>query len=166
MIRFARTFFSFVVVFSLSAVLGAQDSGLIGIDELENYIDLNTSLVELYEFIENGREIPSDRYYLIPGTVTSISTLDPNPETFYSEVEFSSARWIGQQEIQSYDSLLVFLDPSFASRLPQRSPRNPPENIIEKNSRGMAVAEYYDILEMPDGSIIPVFIAHIFRNLE
>lgn len=166
MIRIMRICFSVMVFFSGAAILGAQESGLIRIDELENYIDLNTSLIELYEFIEIGEEIPSDRYYLIPGTVTSISTLDPNPETFYSEVEFSSARWIGQQEIQSYNSLLIFLDESFAPRLPQRTPRNPPGNLIEKNSRGMAVAEYYDILEMPDGSVVPVFIAHIFRNLE
>ncbi len=154
-----------VLLLSAATVLSAQEAPSLSVEELLQIIDIDTGLRDIYEQIAAGESIPTDRYYLLTGTVTSISTLDPDPAAFYSEVEFISAEWSGN-EIRSYKALLVFLDGNFAPRLPQRAPRNPGPEVIRNNSEGMALSEFYDILELPNGEILPVFIVSRFNTLD
>jgi hypothetical protein len=143
----------------------AQDTPPITVDELLDIIDLNTSLKQIHGSIAAGEPVATDRYYLLTGTVTAITTVDPDPAAFYSVVDFLTAEW-SDGEIRSYPALLVFLDGAFAERLPQRPLRDPGPEVILNNTRGMALAEFYDVEEFPNGDLVPIFIVSVYKSLE
>jgi hypothetical protein len=157
---------SFIVFFGFASI-AAQEPELppLTVDELLQVVDLNIGLKDIHQAILSGEDVPIDRYYLITGTVTAVTTTDPDPLFFRSEVDLMTAEWV-DGEIRSYPAVLIFDDPSFAPRLPVRLPRDPGPEVILPNTLGMALVEYYGYDVLGDGRPLPIFYVWLYKSLE
>jgi len=123
------------------------------------------SLREFSQILQSGNDtsLRTDVLYLLGGTVTSITVLDPNPEIYYVDIEILDARWVTTSQLESYEAYLVILDHSFAERI--SSSQNAPGDLLKPQIRGLFLLEYYGPTETVTGELAPVFILRDFTIL-
>ena len=165
-----KPFYSCLVIAMCLAApvsLAAQSSpsSPVSMDELKEIIQFDYTLKDLSRLVEQGVEIPQDRYYLLDGTITGVTVFDPNPDTFYAEAELITAEWQGLEAIRSYKVILVFTDPTFAERVLQRTPREPTSEDITNSTDGIVIARFNSLFELSDTISLPVFIVDHFKTL-
>lgn len=117
---------------------------------LEAFYDVvayDATLKSVVEAIEaNGLEgVDTERIHLLDGLVSEVTVLDPNPDTFLAEVILVTGEWQGLEEIEMYQAFVYLEGPEFAARVPERTPREPTEEMILPNQRLLVAAQVVDI---------------------
>lgn len=134
-------------------------------EEFESVVDFSMTLESLYERVNSeGAELLQDgRYLILQGTVASAMVIDPGPESYQALLELVSGEWRGLEEIQVFKAYVVLVGPDFASRVPQRLPREPGPEVIVANSKVMIVGQFVDVAQDEFGDVVPVIQAVYIR---
>lgn len=103
--------------------------------------------------------------YLIMGTVSTVTVIDPAPESYYTEVEIIQAERTPDNELERFDGIIAVFDSRFMDLIPQRAPMNPGPELIVPNRKGLFLVEYYRPYEMGGGVLIPVFVLLEYQGL-
>lgn len=136
-----------------------------GPDDFHATIDFEMSLSRLYELVQNNQYdlIDSDRYMILQGSVASTLVFDPNEETYLARLEIVDGKWVGPESITIYRVYVLLDGPEFATRVPDRLPRDPGPEVILTNSSVMVVGQFIDVQAEEDGSLSPVIEAIVVR---
>lgn len=107
-----------------------------------------------------------DRLYLLEGTISSLNVIDADPDHFYAEAQFFGSEWIERRDLKTYSIWLVFGKPAFAQMMPKRGGGNSDGMVIAPSTKGMALVQYLDTIQLPDGQTAYVFNVHEYRTIE
>lgn len=142
--------------------------GAITPEEFRSVVNADLSLQELATLVRDQRfeEIDIDRYYILQGSVASTQVYNPDPEAFEAVIELVDSQWIELDRIERFRVYVLVTDPSFASRLPARLPRDPGPEIIQTNQELLVIASFFNVipdLTNPGDELYPLVEAIIIR---
>ncbi len=110
--------------------------------DFDSIVDFSVTIKTLSLY---GKTDPSyihtDKLFLLNGSVSGISFVDPKKENFAVRVELIYGEWVGLEDVKSYFCTVIFQGPEFYSLFPRRRPKNPSPDIISPNNRVLVVAK-------------------------
>ena len=127
-------------------------------DWFDQTIDFALSLEEIHHRIEGGDidSLFTGRAVLLDGVVAEITVIDPEPESFFAQIDLVTGRWRGLDEIRLYRAYVFVQGPQFAGMIPASPPREPNPDLLAVNSRILVVGALVDLFDEPDGGVAPV----------
>lgn len=136
------TFPLVMVLLLVSVVLPAVEP-----EEFYNVVAYDETLKSLTLTIaEEGPEaLDTERIHLLDGLVSEVTIIDPNPESFLAELILVNGEWQGMEEVEMYQAYVYLEGPAFAERVPERTPREPSEDMILPNQRLLVAARIVDV---------------------
>ncbi|TVQ99532.1 MAG: hypothetical protein EA403_12910 [Spirochaetaceae bacterium] len=149
-----------ILVLTLGAVLvlGPLYSQPVDRDWFDQTIDFTLSLEEIHHRIEDGdiESLFTGRAVLLDGVIAEITVIDPEPESFFAQIDLVTGRWRGLDEIRLYRAYVFVQGPRFAAMIPASPPREPDPDLLTVNSRIMVAGALVDLFDEPDGGVAPV----------
>ena len=139
-----------------SAVLGlvlavlAPAAGALPRNDFDR-LDFSVTLKELSAAADGERQLPQGKIFLLDGTVTDLTFLDKEEESFRVRVELMSGEWIGLKDVKSYSCLVTFSGAEWFRVFPAKPPRNPPPGAVPANARVIVVARPIGVISRPGG---------------
>jgi len=134
----------FIVSYSLSAQEMLQPDELINFDaSIQEIITMDPDIQDFF--------LNDPRYLLLDGYISSIDVSDGDVYTVL--VEFTSAEWKNETEIESSSCFVYFWGDQYREIFPTRPQRNPTPAVISINTRVILLAlvdTYYLDSPVPD----------------
>jgi hypothetical protein len=127
--------------------------------------DLTDFYDSLYQVNSSNFQIDPEAQYLLSGTVSTVTIIDPSEENYYVEVEIIQANRTPDNRLERFDGIIAVFNPRFMSQIPQRPPQNPGKELIVPNQKGLFLVQYYGPYEVGGGVLIPVFILLEYKGL-
>lgn len=147
-----------ILVLLMAASAGADEYA-----QFRSLVDFDSTVFDL---CDNPGSLDKKRLYLLEGIISNLNIQYPEPERYYTEAEFLSARWNGTTELETRKIWLVFAKAEYADRIPSRPGRPVKGSPILNNKRGLALVQYMDTITLDDGTIAHVFQVHDYRALD
>ena len=119
--------------------------------EFERIVDFSITLKSLSVAAEGNASLSTARLAMLDGTVSEVTILDKEQETFRARIELISGEWFGLDDVKSYACYVEFAGPEFFKVFPAKAPRNPGPNVIVQNTRVVVVARPLQVIKTPLG---------------
>jgi hypothetical protein len=107
-----------------------------------------------------------ERFVIFDGSVSSITIIDPAPESFVAEIEIVGGEWKGLEQVVLYRVFVYVQGPEFAKRLPERRPRDPDPNHINLNEHALVAGQIADVYTDEKNNRFAVIVAHYLRIIQ
>ena len=149
----------FLFFIGLAPILGQIPS----FSEPYSNVIFSYSLQDFHEMLRTGtdEQLSQENLYLLGGTITSLAILDPEPQSYYVDLELMDAHWIDSRTLVNYEAYIVILDYRFASRVSTTGQNRP--GMLAPQTRGLFLLQYYGPTESSTGELAPVFILVDFK---
>jgi hypothetical protein len=134
-------------------------------EEFERVINFDDSIETLAEQVRTQAydQIDVERYFILDGSVASTQVFNPDPAAFQAVIELVSSEWIGLEEIRVHHVYVLVEDGAYASRLPERMPRDPGPGVIQTNQRLIVVGPFIGTAMLNPNLEVPVIRAVALR---
>lgn len=151
----------------LLLLIVAVGSAAVEPEEFYDVVAYEQTLKSLVETIaeEGPQALDTDRIHILDGLVSEVTVIDPNPESFLAELILVNGEWRGLEEVEMYQAYVYVEGPRFAERVPERTPRDPGEEIILPNQRVIVAARVVDVYYDEQNRGFPVVSAFEVRQL-
>jgi|GEM_PF-1038484 len=151
--------FFFLIVITVLTVSGESKK------DFDSIVDFSLTFKDLFEEVNRGKSIDSDRYIVIDGSITARIVLNKEEENFSAELEVVNGNWKGLEEVEIYKCIVVLKGTDFFKRIPVKRSRKKLPNEIELNSRVLIVGKIVSVRKDDDGILIPVLEAIYVRPI-
>ena len=118
-VGFAR---AYAVLFLLLVL--TQGLSAIGRGDFDAVVDFSITMKEMAAAAEGTARLPSNRLFLLTGTVSDISVLDKTPESYVVRIRLLSGEWIGLEDVKGYSCYVTFRGAEYAGLFPSKIPAN------------------------------------------
>jgi hypothetical protein len=120
--------------------------------DLERVIDPSVTLKSLSAAAAGTATLPTGKMVLLTGTVSDVSILDKERETFKVRIEVITGEWIGLEDVKSYACYVEFSGPEYFTVFPAKAPRDAAEGVISLNSRVVIIGKPQRVAATPLGA--------------
>jgi len=119
--------------------------------DFEKVVDFSITLKTLAAVAEGKTPLSTGRLAMLEGTVSNVTILDKEQETFRVRVEIISGEWFGLDDVKSYTCLVEFAGPEYFKVFPAKAPRNPGPNVVVQNNRLVVIGRPFQVIKTPLG---------------
>jgi hypothetical protein len=117
--------------------------------DLERVVDPSVTLTAV---AEGTAPLPAGRLVLLTGTVSDVTILDKETETFRVRIELITGEWIGLEDVKSYACYVEFSGSDYYKVFPAKAPRDAVQGVISLNSRVVLVGRPRGVVSTPLGA--------------
>ncbi len=132
-------------------LLGAVTLPALSRRDFDRVVDFSVTLKTLAAAAEGRTPLPAGRMLLLSGTVSDVTILNKDPQSFKVRIELIAGEWIGLEDVKAYACYVEFSGPEFFKVFPARAPRTAIADVITLNSRVVVVCSPLDIVDTPQG---------------
>jgi hypothetical protein len=108
--------------------------------EFDRVVDFSVSLKTIAAAASGETILPEGKLFVLDGTVSDVTVLNKEEDSFRARIELISGEWIGTEDVKSYSCWIEFSGPGFFKSFPARPPQNPTPDMVFLNSRLLVVA--------------------------
>jgi hypothetical protein len=119
--------------------------------DFDRVVDFTITLKTVAAAAAGEAPLPSNRLFILDGTVSDISFVDKEKASFRVRILLMSGEWIGLEDVKSYACYVTFSGPEFFALFPARPPRDAPPGIVVLNSHLLVVARPVEVTSSPQG---------------
>ena len=127
------TLVAFFLVVLASALYGLEQ------DDFDRIVDFTITIKTLNQ-LQTAESLKADKFLILDGTVSNITIVQSDKDSFQVLVELVSGEWIGLEDVRSYHCTVLFEGSEFHAVFPSRPPRNPTASVITTNDRILVAA--------------------------
>lgn len=120
--------------------------------DLQEIVDLTTTIKSLAEQIERGEYDAPERYVILNGSFAGVFETDEATSTVV--VEMATGEWIGLEDVKSYHCLVRFEGPDYLRAFPASPPRDAGPEVFARSARMLVVAMPVAVVELGDGRLL------------
>jgi hypothetical protein len=96
----------------------------IGRADFDAVVDFSITMRDISAAAEGTARLPSNRLFLLDGTVSDIVVLDKTPEAYAVRIRLLSGEWIGLEDVKGYSCYVTFRGADYAGLFPSKIPNN------------------------------------------
>jgi hypothetical protein len=133
----------------------APSASAIGRVDFDAVVDFSVTLKTITAAAEGNARLPSNKLFLLDGTVSDVTVLDKEESTYKVRIRLLSGEWIGLEEVKGYSCYVTFSGPAFAGLFPAQVPANS-RIIVLARSAGMTATPTGEKLMSLDGLALRV----------
>jgi hypothetical protein len=120
--------------------------------DLDKIIDPSVTLKTLSAVADGKASLSAARMVLLTGTVSDVSILDKEEESFRVRIELITGEWIKLEDVKSYACYVEFSGPEYFKVFPARAPREATPGVIATNSRVVIIGKPLRVVDTPLGA--------------
>jgi hypothetical protein len=136
----------------LFALIGALSLPAQSVRDIENIMDLSTTIKSLAQRIEREEYEAPARFVILNGSLEGVFETDEAASTVV--VEMVTGEWIGLEDVKSYHCLVRFEGQEYLAAFPAAPPRDPGPEVFARSARMLVVAKPVAVVELGDGRLL------------
>ncbi len=87
-------------------------------------VDFSVTLKTVAAAAEGNTRLPANKLFLLDGTVSDITVLGKEPESFKVRIRLLSGEWIGLEDVKGYSCFVTFTGAEYSGMFPSKVPAN------------------------------------------
>jgi hypothetical protein len=96
----------------------------IGRADFDAVVDFSVTMREVAAAAEGGARLPTNRLFLLDGTVSDITVLNKDQAAYKVRIRLLSGEWFGLEDVKGYSCYVTFSGSEYSGMFPAKVPVN------------------------------------------